>query len=107
MRRPPRELGEVLGPVQERLAPPDLLAAVQRHWREAAGELVADEARPDSERGGQVTFRCRSAVWAAELTMLAESLLEQLNQRLPRQRQVLALKFTAAPSRRQSPDRRP
>jgi predicted nucleic acid-binding Zn ribbon protein len=102
MRRPPRELGEVLGPLQERLAPPDLLAAVQRHWRKAVGEQVAEEAWPDSERGGHVTIRCRSAVWAAELTMLEERLLTELNERLPRERQVLALKFTAAPSRRRS-----
>ena len=39
-----------------------------------------------------------SAVWAAELTMLEETLLEQLNERLRRERQVRALKFTAAPA---------
>ena len=105
MRRQPRELGDVLGRVQERLAPPDLLAAVQRHWRAAVGDQVAEEAWPDGERDGRVTVRCRSAVWAAELTMLEESLLGQLNERLPRERQARALKFTVAPSRRRSGDR--
>jgi predicted nucleic acid-binding Zn ribbon protein len=95
----------VLSGVQERLAPPDLLAAVQRHWRAAVGPQVADEAWPDGERHGQVTIRCRSAVWAAELTMLEESLLKKLNERLPRERQARALKFTAAPSRRRRGDR--
>jgi predicted nucleic acid-binding Zn ribbon protein len=97
MRRRPQELRAALDQMQDRLAPPDLLAAVQRHWREAAGDQVADEAWPDGERGGMVTIRCRSAVWAAELTMLEEPLLEQLNKRLSGDRQVLALKFTAAP----------
>ena len=102
-RRPPRELRDVLGQVQERLAPPDLLAAVQRHWRTAVGDQVAEEAWPDSERGGCVTVRCRSAVWTAELTMLEQTLLKELNECLPRERQVRALKFTAAPRRGSSP----
>jgi predicted nucleic acid-binding Zn ribbon protein len=92
----------VLDSVQERLAPPDLLAAVQRRWRPAVGEEVACEAWPDAERSGVVTVRCRSAVWAAELTMLEESLRGQLNERLPRERQVRSLKFTAAPARGRS-----
>jgi hypothetical protein len=35
--------------------------------------------------------------------MLEESLRAELNGRLPRERQVRCLKFTAAPSRRRSP----
>jgi predicted nucleic acid-binding Zn ribbon protein len=97
MRRPPQELHGVLEQIQDRLAPPDLLAAVQRHWREVVGDQVAEEAWPDSERAGRVTVRCRSAVWAAELTMLEAVLLEHLNERLSGDRRVLALKFTAAP----------
>jgi len=99
MRRRPQRLGTAIGAIQARLAPPDLLADVQRHWTAAAGDQVAAEAWPDTERGGEVTVRCRSAVWAAELTMLAGELLEGLNERLPRERQVSALKFTAAPKR--------
>jgi predicted nucleic acid-binding Zn ribbon protein len=96
-RRRGQTLGAALGEIQTRLAPPDLLADVQRHWAAAAGEQVALESWPDSERAGVVTVRCQSAVWAAELTMLAEQLLEGLNERLSRERQVRALKFTAAP----------
>ena len=102
-RRRPQQLAAALDPIQDRLAPPDLLAAVQRHWRGAVGDAVADEAWPDTEHGGKVTIRCRSAVWAAELTMLEKTLLEQLNERLPKERQALALKFTAAPPSRRSP----
>jgi predicted nucleic acid-binding Zn ribbon protein len=101
-RRRPQELGGVLDQIQDQLAPPDLLAAVQRHWREAVGDGVADEAWPDGERGGRVTIRCRSAVWAAELTMLESTLLAQLNERLEKDRHVLGLKFTAAPRSRPS-----
>ena len=106
MRRRPLELGSVLARVQDRLAPPDLLASVQRHWLEVAGEEVAVEAWPESELHGHVTVRCRSAVWAAELTMLAEALLRRLNERLPPERQACALKFTAAPPRSRFPNRR-
>jgi predicted nucleic acid-binding Zn ribbon protein len=88
----------VIGRVQAQLAPPDLLAAVQQHWREVAGDQVAEESWPETERDGCVVFRCRSAVWAAELMMLEEALLRQLNECLPRERQARALKFTAAPS---------
>ena len=90
---------------ESRLTPPDLLAAVQRRWREGVGDEIAEESWPEAERDGTVTVRCRSAVWAAELTMLAETLLGQLNERLPRERQVRSLKFTAAPSRRFSGER--
>jgi predicted nucleic acid-binding Zn ribbon protein len=97
--RRPRQLGSVLGQVQARLAPAGLLPGVQREWRQAVGEAIAAEAWPESERAGTVTVRCRSAVWAAELSMLAESLVEQLNRRLPEGRRVVALKFSAGPSR--------
>jgi predicted nucleic acid-binding Zn ribbon protein len=102
-RRLPQQLSVALDPIQDRLAPPDLLAAVQRHWRGAVGGAVADETWPDTEHGGRVTVRCRSAVWAAELTMLEKALLEQLNEHLPKERQVLALKFSAGPPSRRSP----
>lgn len=103
MRRRPQELRGAIEEIQDRLAPPDLLAAVERHWREAVGDQVAGEAWPDGERDGRVTVRCRSAVWAAELSMLEQALLERLNERLSGGRQVLGLKFTTAPPRRPSP----
>jgi predicted nucleic acid-binding Zn ribbon protein len=107
MRRPPQELGSVLARVQTQLAPPDLLAAVQRHWREVVGDQVAEESWPETERDGRVTIRCRSAVWAAELTMLEQTFLRELNERLPGERKAGALKFTAAPSRGRSGDSSP
>ena len=105
MRRQPRELRSVIERYEARLTPPDLLAAVQRRWREAVGDEIAEESWPDAERDGRITVRCRSAVWAAELTMLADTLLAQLNERLSPERQVRSLKFTAAPSRRRPGER--
>jgi len=95
----------VLGRVQAELAPAGLLPAVQREWRAAVGEAIAAEAWPELERGGTVTVRCRTAVWAAELSMLAEGLVEQLNGRLPEGRRVSALKFSAGPARSSRRDR--
>jgi predicted nucleic acid-binding Zn ribbon protein len=103
MRRAPQELREVLDRVQGELAPLDRLAAIQRHWREAVGDHIAAEAWPDGERDGLVIVRCRSSVWAAELTMLEGPLLGQLNERLPRERHARGLKFTAAPARGRRP----
>ena len=103
-RRRPQELRTILERVQEQIAPTDLLSSAQRHWREVVGDQVAEEAWPDRERGGSLTVRCRSAVWAAELTMLEETLLQQLNDRLPGERQVRSLKFTAAPASGRFPE---
>jgi predicted nucleic acid-binding Zn ribbon protein len=95
MRRRPHDLSGALERMQEELAPPGLLATVQRRWRPAVGERVAEEAVPVSERAGVVTVRCRSSVWAAELTMMAETLRSKLNESLGEDRQVRALRFTA------------
>ena len=56
-----------------------LLAAVQETWPGVAGDAVAAEASPVSERDGVVTVACRSATWAQELDLLQSELLERLN----------------------------
>jgi predicted nucleic acid-binding Zn ribbon protein len=83
MRRPgPRPLSAVLEPVVRAAAPATLLAEVQVAWPEIAGRLLAASAAPVSERDGVVTVACESAVWAAELELLAPDLLARLNARL-------------------------
>jgi predicted nucleic acid-binding Zn ribbon protein len=77
--REPRPLGDALTRVMERSAPPTTLARVQRCWQEAVGPTVAEEATPLSERSGVVTVGCRSAVWASELELLSQGLVEGLN----------------------------
>jgi predicted nucleic acid-binding Zn ribbon protein len=86
-------LSGVLERMQDELAPPGLLTIVQRHWRLVVGEGVAEEAWPVAERLGVVTVRCRSSVWAAELTMMADRLCSDVNAVLASDRQVRALKF--------------
>jgi predicted nucleic acid-binding Zn ribbon protein len=80
--------------LRRQATPPTLLAKVQDCWGQAVGPSVAEEATPTSERAGIVTVSCRSAVWTSELSMLAESLLQQLNEALPGGSEVRGLKFT-------------
>ena len=96
-RRTPRELGHALSSLRSELAPRTLLAGVQECWADAVGSRVAEEAAPVSERAGTITVRCRSAVWASELSLLGEALVERLNQSLDRGRRVRGLKFTVGP----------
>ena len=78
-RRSPRPLANAIAPLQDALAPATLLAAVQRAWTAAAGEAIAREAAPVTERGGVVTIACSAAVWAQELDLMAPLLMEKLN----------------------------
>jgi predicted nucleic acid-binding Zn ribbon protein len=91
--RRPRPVAGAIARFRAGVAPPSLLASVQTAWAGAAGERIAQEATPISERDGVVTLRCRSAVWASELTMLADQLVRQLNTALPEGRRAEALKF--------------
>ncbi|MGI8460720.1 MAG: DciA family protein [Solirubrobacterales bacterium] len=90
----PRQAGSALRRLVEDAAPQTLLAAVQAAWPRAAGETVASQAEPVSERDGEVTISCRTASWAQELDLLQGSLLEQLNQELG-EAKVSGLRFTA------------
>ena len=83
-RRGPRPLGIALGDLADRLAPATLLAEVQRAWPEAAGAAFAGQCTPDGERAGTITVACSSAVWAQELDLLSEQVVDRLNERLGR-----------------------
>ncbi len=83
-RRGPRPLGIALGQLADRLAPATLLAEVQRAWPEAAGAAFAGQCTPDGERAGVITVACSSAVWAQELDLLSERVVDRLNERLGR-----------------------
>ena len=78
-RRAPRPLASALAPLQRSLAPATLLAEVQRVWPAVAGEAIAREASPMSERGGVVTVACSASVWAQELDLMAPLLMEKIN----------------------------
>jgi predicted nucleic acid-binding Zn ribbon protein len=83
--------------LRQEVAPPTLLAQVQERWGEAVGPRVAGEAEPIGERDGVVTVGCRSAVWAAELSMLAAELEAGLNDLLGGAPRVRALRFVTRP----------
>jgi predicted nucleic acid-binding Zn ribbon protein len=95
--RGPRQLSHAISSLRGELAPRTLLAAVQEHWPEAVGSAVSEQTIPASERGGTITVRCRSAVWASELSLLAEALLERVNRKLDGGRRARGLKFIVGP----------
>jgi predicted nucleic acid-binding Zn ribbon protein len=81
-RRAPRQAAEAFRLARERAAPQTTLAVVQAIWREAVGDQVAAVAAPVSERSGTLTVECADGVWAQELDLLQQQLLEQLRARL-------------------------
>ena len=81
-RRAPRPAAPALRAALERAAPRTPLAAVQAGWAESVGERVAAVTEPVSERGGTVVVRCSDPVWAEELELMQEQLLERLREHL-------------------------
>jgi len=84
-RRAPRPATTALRAALAEAAPKTPLAAVQSTWAEVVGERIADVARPISERGGEVTIGCSDSVWAQELDLMQDQLLERLRSRLGEQ----------------------
>ena len=95
-RRAPRPVAAALDGITAALAPATLLAEVQRVWPAAAGDAFAQASEPVSERDGVVTVACASAVWAQELDLLSERVLERLEAELGR-RAVRRLRAQARP----------
>jgi predicted nucleic acid-binding Zn ribbon protein len=84
-RRAPRPAAGAFQAALQRVAPQTPLAAVQAAWANAVGEQLAARATPVSERGGTVTVECADAVWAQELDLMQEALLERLRGELGEQ----------------------
>ena len=78
-RRAPRHLALALESLTETAAPPTVLARVQAAWPAVAGEVVAAEATPISERSGTLTVTCGSAAWAHELSLAGPEIVKSLN----------------------------
>jgi predicted nucleic acid-binding Zn ribbon protein len=93
-RRAPRPAAGALRQALGQAAPKTPLAAVQAAWAETVGERVAAAAEPVSERSGTVTVRCLDPVWAQELELMQEQLLERLRDRLG-ERAPRTLRFRA------------
>ena len=84
-RRAPRPAATAMRAALERAAPKTPLAATQAAWAEAMGERIAAVAKPVSQRGGEVTVSCSDSVWAQELDLMQEELLNRLRERLGEQ----------------------
>ncbi len=93
-RRSPRRAEGAFHRVVVGATPETLLAAVQAAWPRVAGEAIAAQAEPVTERDGTVTIACRSATWAQELDLMQDRLLARLNERLE-DSPVVDLRFTA------------
>jgi len=81
-RRVPRPASTAFRAALQRAAPKTRLAATQAVWAEVVGERTATAARPVSERDGAVTVACSDPVWAQELDLMQERLLQGLRERL-------------------------
>ena len=98
MRR--RALSPVAGALDaltDRLAPPTVLAEVQRAWAQAA-PAFAEHGEPWSERDGEILVACPEAVWAQELDLLSERVVAALNEAIGRP-VVRRLRPQSAPAR--------
>jgi predicted nucleic acid-binding Zn ribbon protein len=80
---------------RDRAAPKTGLAAVQAAWTTALGERLAEVATPVSERAGTLTVECTDGVWAQELDLMQDQLLERLREALG-ERAPEALRFRVA-----------
>ena len=94
-RRAPRQAGEAFRLVRDSVAPKTGLAAVQAAWSAALGERLAAVATPVSERAGTLTVECVDGVWAQELDLMQDQLLERLREALG-ERAPQTLKFRVA-----------
>jgi hypothetical protein len=83
-RRGPRPVAHALDALTAELAPPTLLAEVQRAWPDAAGAVFTARAQPTREENGEVTVTCAQAVVANELALMSELVRERLNEALGR-----------------------
>ena len=97
-RTEPRPLSHAVAALAERLAPQTTLAAVQRVWPDAVGEVIAAQAEPTAEREGVLTVTCSSAVWAQELDLMGRDLVGRINAALGAET-VRSLRCSSAPAK--------
>lgn len=84
-RRAPRPAANALRAALNRAAPKTPLATLQATWTEAVGEQIAAISNPVSERDGEVLVSCADSVWAQELDLMQDQLLQRLEDRLGEQ----------------------
>ena len=55
---------------------------MQAAWSGVVGEQLSRVTQPVSERAGTLTVECADAVWAQELDLMQEQLLDRLREEL-------------------------
>jgi predicted nucleic acid-binding Zn ribbon protein len=95
--RSPRSLSGSLDTLAKRVAPDTMLAEIQRAWPDAVGAAIAQHAKPAAERAGVLTVSCESSVWAQELDLMSQSILERVNEAL-RTGRITRLRCVAGPT---------
>jgi predicted nucleic acid-binding Zn ribbon protein len=79
-RAAPRPLAVALGPLHERIQPATALARIQAAWADLAKVLpAAREGSATNYREGVLTVSCNASVWAHELQLSAEVVVDHLN----------------------------
>ena len=97
-RAAPRPVATALERLTADIVPATLIAEVLRVWPEAAGEAFAAACTPTSAGKGELRVSCQSAVWAQELDLFSERVLERLNDLLDGERvERMRVKTGAAP----------
>jgi predicted nucleic acid-binding Zn ribbon protein len=81
-RRAPRPAANAFQAALQQVAPKTTLAAVQAVWAGAVGGQLARAAVPVSERDRTLTIECADAVWAQELDLMQERLIQRLREEL-------------------------
>jgi len=81
-RRAPRPAADAFQAALQQVAPKTPLAAVQVAWATAVGDQLAAVATPVAEREGTLTIECADGVWAQELDLMQETLLQRLRDEL-------------------------
>jgi predicted nucleic acid-binding Zn ribbon protein len=81
-RRAPRQASAAFRAALDLVAPQTGLAAVQGAWARIVGPGLAAVANPVSERAGTLTIEVSDSVWAQELDLMQNQLLERLRAEL-------------------------
>lgn len=81
-RRAPREAGSAFRAARDLIAPQTGLASVQGAWSQTVGPQLAAVATPVSERAGTLTIEVADSVWAQELDLMQDQLIERLRAEL-------------------------
>ena len=98
-RAAPRPVATALERLTADIVPATLIAEVLRVWPAAAGEALRGRLHADRGGQGRAARGCQSAVWAQELDLFSERVLERLDDLLDGERvERMRVKTGAAPS---------